>query len=260
MSQITDDHECFDGFVYVDPVKELERRGLDPSKHPAARFMRKCPVCAARNLIQMIGGGEMSWENWTDRAALSEAVTEFQNWYPSGLNWACLVHARPNDEPRSTGKTHLLSAAGTSYIRVGKPARYWNAGDLSIRRYESLGEVIMEFSGFALIDDLGNEANNLDTRDAVDRILDARYRHRRPSIITSILSFDVIEKRYPRFGRRMKGGTAIPWSATPYCDVSASDVRWNEPVDEHYRDDDDLGQPGFAFGLNDSRSQEHYAP
>lgn len=216
MPEIRDTHECVDGFVYADPVKELEKRGLDPAQHPSARFMKKCPVCAVRNLVRTIGGGEMSWATWNYRAEFSDAVTKFQAWYPSGLNWACLIHAESNVEPRSTGKTHLLCAAGTAYIQAERPVRYWNAGDLSIRRYETLGESITEFKGFALLDDLGNEAINLDTRDAVDRILDARFRQRRPSIVTSNLSFDIIEKRYPRFGRRMKGAVTIPWPATLY--------------------------------------------
>lgn len=216
MSELHNGRECFGGFVYADRIKELEKRGLDAAQHPEARFMKKCPECAIQNFVRSIGVSEMSWENWVDRSALADALEKFRAWYPRGLNWACLLHGRVHEDSRSTGRTHVLSAAGISYIRAERPARYWNAGDLSIRRYESLGETIAEFHGLALIDDLGNEANNLDTRDAIDRLLDARYRNQRPSIVTSTLSYDVIEKRYPRFGNRMKVGTAIAWSAEPF--------------------------------------------
>jgi hypothetical protein len=206
MREIHNGRECFGGYVFVDSRRESDVRRMGP-----------CRVCAERAFIKHIGGREMTWENWVCRAELAAAVEAFAAWYPHDENHACLLHSGCDEDTSGAGKTHLLSAAGIAYIRKGYRIRYWNAADLAENRFDPwFIEAIGEFNGLALIDDLGNDPNYPMNRDSVDRLLDYRYRHRRATIVAARLSIGTIENRYHRFYARMKFGTRIALSASPF--------------------------------------------
>lgn len=217
MSENHNGHECYGGFVYADSAEELRKRGRNPDEYPGARFMKPCPICTMQKFSRNFGH-EMTWENWIHRDALAEAVAAFAAWYPHDENYACLLHGGRDEEMSGYGKTHLLSAAGIEYIRKGRKVKYWNAADLAENRFEPwFIEVIGKFEGLVLIDDLGNDPNYPMNRDSVDRLLDSRYRSRRPTIVAARLSLETIEHRYHRFHARMNSGTRILLSTQPFA-------------------------------------------
>lgn len=215
--EIHDGLQCFGGFIYVDPRGELEKRGLDPDEHPRARFMKPCPFCAVRGFRRHFGGAELSWENWRHREELAEAVERFRSWYPRAENQACLILSPDELQCEGNGKTHVLSATGIAILRAGRRCRFWNAADLAEHRFEPWLDTVAEQPGYVLIDDLGNEPDNAMNRDAVDRLLDSRYRHRRPTLVATRLSRAFLERDYPRFMARMRSGTIIEWKAERFA-------------------------------------------
>ena len=214
--EIHDGRQCFGGYVYVDADRELEKRGMDPAMRRGDCFVRACPVCAIRKFLAAFAGRMMTWQDWVERVGLVGAVSTFRDWFPRAENWACLLQSPDELANASNGKTHALCAAGIEFLKAGRSCRYWNAADLVENRLAPWLETVAEYPGHALIDDLGNEPDHVMSRDAVDRLLDSRYRHRRPTIVTSRLSQPILTKRYPRFMSRMRSGTRIDWAAPPF--------------------------------------------
>jgi len=115
-----------------------------------------------------------------------------------------------------TGKTHLALALGWEWLERGKTVLYYHVtGLLNALRdgYRRSGETdyshIIAFAqncSLLILDDLGAEKETEWATEQLDYIIDYRYEHRKPLIVTSNLALD---KLPPRVSDRLREGCII---------------------------------------------------
>ncbi len=115
-----------------------------------------------------------------------------------------------------SGKTHLAVSVLREWVRVGKEAQFITAPELLMEIRESYraesyrdeSEIIDRYGavGMLVLDDLGAEKTTDWSVDRLYLIIDRRYRDALPTVVTTNLSLEQIEKQLsPRIASRLSG-------------------------------------------------------
>jgi DNA replication protein DnaC len=132
-------------------------------------------------------------------------------WWPQIKRYALLNYDHPFLTllgTRGTGKTHIAVATGWEWIASGKTVLYYQTEDLldALRSGYSIWQkgnpegysVILHFAqnvGLLIIDDLGAQNEKLWAVSKLDQIIDSRYIHRKPLIVTTNMLLDDLPDR-----------------------------------------------------------------
>jgi len=129
-----------------------------------------------------------------NRSALQAAkdfVTEYQEWRTNGGRQIpgpfLLLYG-----PAGVGKTHLCFGIAWRFLAIGERVLYRQAEELfdnlraSYERgsYDRMMERL-QTSGLVIIDDIGAQSDTPWSMAKLDMIVDYRYRHRRPMVLTT---------------------------------------------------------------------------
>jgi DNA replication protein DnaC len=110
--------------------------------------------------------------------------------------------------PVGTGKTHMALAVGWSWIGCGKTVLYYHVEDLldALRSGYSTWQrgdpegysMILHFAqnvGLLVLDDFGAQDEKVWATTKLDQIIDSRYIHRKPLIVTTNMALDKLPER-----------------------------------------------------------------
>lgn len=212
----TPTHECVHGWVY----------GVDDQ---GREIVRPCLRCRLERRSRNRGGITENYEaatfaSWRSVPALTKHVEAIKLW--RGEPWAVAI-VPGTDSNYGSGKTHVLSATVKLWIDEGLQAYYLPVSDLVDNEGRLVGgrggefaaaEWASEWSGLLALDDLGNEHEDRSgwAQSIVERVIDARYSHQRPTMIATNLPATRLAVRYPRTFSRLKAGKVIEWNASDY--------------------------------------------
>lgn len=125
-----------------------------------------------------------------------------------------------------TGKTHIAIALGWDWIAYGKTVLYYQAEDLldALRSGYSTWQkgdpegysMILQFAqnvGLLIIDDLGAQDEKIWAVSKLDQIINSRYMHRKPLIVTTNM---LLEKLPERIADRLSEGLLIQLTGESY--------------------------------------------
>jgi len=206
------------------PVCQCDGSGWYRSVDAIGReVFRPCTACSLAGWESRVGSrrASHSWQTWVERPELREAAAELRGWW--GDPWCIAMHAAPGAGNYGTGKTHAAIAVGREWVLAGRlPVAYYHVPALIQRFRDAIGDEHLEpphaadLDGMVILDDLGAEAATPYAAEIADRIVDQRYGAGLPTVITTNLSTEQLDRRYPRATDRMHEGRLVEWSATSY--------------------------------------------
>lgn len=189
---------------------------------------KRCPMCHREKFLKENLGKEITWDDLAvPTVSYGQGVNIVRDWSPDTDNWCMLLYqpGNMNDESGNfgTGKTTCLCLKACDVIDEGKDVRYYNVADIlaDTRRSYSGGEdpqdELDEFEGLIILDDLGAESSSSSwAKEQVDRLIDRRFRKRRPTLIASNLTMEELKERYPRAVSRLSSGCLMPWDGLDF--------------------------------------------
>lgn len=176
-----------------------------PVSDPDFGKILPCPACLARPDIapqlaartaQAVGLADeqtrLTFATFATAADSREAFEAAEAWASNPTTWL-VIHGEPG-----CGKTHLACAAVNLLVGTGRRVRFWYAPDLTRAAKRAIGEgngaedyLLRELIDLPIlvIDDLGAaRATDYVLSEVLEPLIDARYRAKRPTLITMISS------------------------------------------------------------------------
>lgn len=164
------------------------------------RYIRLCALPS--------GTEDMTFDKFQKFSDINEALTAARQVAAGKLKWLTLLGGV------DLGKTHLAIAVCREWLKGGHPARYAYVPILldELRRgFSHTGELSYDsqFQFFRnvellVLDDLGTESSTPWVQEKLDTIIDYRWTHKLPLVVTSNLAIDElpirIASRLQRFG------------------------------------------------------------
>jgi DNA replication protein DnaC len=128
--------------------------------------------------------------------------------------------------PKGTGKTHIAIAVGWSWIACGKGVLYYQVEDLldALRSGYSTWQrgdpegysMILHFAqnvGLLILDDFGAQDEKVWATSKLDQIVNSRYIHRKPLIVTTNMALDTLPER---IADRLSEGSLVHLTGESY--------------------------------------------
>lgn len=192
-----------DGLPPCTTCRGMRKMRFDvPVTDPRFGTIRDCPACLSRPEVAPILAAERSVNAGLSR---EQAGQSFESFRPSPLSLAAYDAAldwsrRVDDwlvifgEPGS-GKSHLAAAVVNRLAGAGRLVRYWYAADLARAAKRMIGQGGNAEDDFVetikavpalVLDDLGSAQLTDYVLRVFEEIVDHRYRHRLPTLVTLI--------------------------------------------------------------------------
>ena len=162
--------------------------------------------------------------NTVERESLGHAFTAASTFSQAPEGWVVLAGAH------GSGKTHLAVAVAGEQIKQGDPVLFAFVPDLldhlrstfspnSAVEYDYLFEQVKS-APLLILDDLGAESSTPWAQEKLYQIVVHRHNSRLPTVITTYLLMEDVEKAQPRLASRLKDATLVNWIT-----VTAPDYR-----------------------------------
>ena len=168
-----------------------------------------CPACVPLGIRAALAGIPARFCNarldtLIERSGNEAAVDAARAWDGS-TSVVLASRDETGDSPFGTGKTHIACAMLIGQIARARPARFMSAQDFleaMKRMFDATDESAQEYADrvasepLLCIDDLGKAQDTDWSRAQLFRLIDARYRAQRPTIITTNASFGWLTERF----------------------------------------------------------------
>ena len=153
--------------------------------------------------------------NSVERESLGHAFTAATAFSQTPDGWVVLAGSH------GCGKTHLAVSVAGEQIKGGDPVLFAFVPDLldhlrstfnpnSAIDYDYLFEQVKS-APLLILDDLGSESSTPWAQEKLYQIVVHRHNSRLPTIITTYLLMDDVEKAQPRLASRLKDPTLVNW-------------------------------------------------